>query len=151
MFEALHNTPDMQRVLEKDEPDDLLRMPNQVGIAGLIDDPFDRESHHPLPTGGANIRVRTGVGTDVKAWDDSNVVGGRVTASDGSTVTAGRVIVALREAGSDRDFETQVADVDDGSFFVEFATEVDQQGFVASVEYLGGGKWAPSPPFEFVT
>jgi hypothetical protein len=151
MFEAMHSTPDMDRVLRQDKPDDWLEMPNHVGMSGFIDDPFDREGHHPLPTGGASIRVRHGIATDVKASDDANVIVGRVTASDGSVVTGGRVIATVRHPGDERDHETQVADVDGGSFFVEFGDNLDQEGFIATVEYLGAGRWAPSPPFEFTT
>lgn len=150
MFEALHGTPDQHLALERNK-DEWMELPNSVGVAGFIDDPLDPLADHPLPTGGVSIRVRTGVSTDLKAWDDANVVVGRVTAADGTLITDGQVIVTIREPGDRIDKETRVAIIDDGTFDVEFGDVVDGAGFTATAEYLGAGRWAPSPPFVFTT
>jgi hypothetical protein len=150
MFEALRGTPDQRIALERNR-DEWLKLPNIVGVAGFIDDPLDPLADHPLPTGGVSIRVRTGVSTDLKAWDDGNVVGGRVTAADGTLVTNGQVIVTIREPGDPKDKETQVVRVDNGAFSAQFRDVVDGAGFTATAEYLGAEPWAPSTPFVFTT
>lgn len=152
MFEALHNTPDMGRLLQKEENEAWIPRPNHVSISGFINDPFDDEMHYPIPTGGATVRVRTGMGTDVKGFVDGDVVSGRVTANDGSIVDSGQVIVTVREPGGDpADERSFVATVAQGSFFVEADFGLQGEGFVGSAEYLGSDRWAPSPPFTFTT
>ncbi|MFV0375252.1 hypothetical protein [Microbacterium sp.] len=151
MFEALHGTPDLDRMLKHDEDDVFLRRPNLVGVSGTIDDPLNAESDHPLPTGGVVVRVRTGSTTHVRAGADANVVTGTVTAANDVKVEGGSVIVAIRKEGESHDLQTRVAEVHGGHFFVEFDTLVHGAGFIVTAEYLGRGQWAPSEPFTFTS
>lgn len=152
MFEALHGTPDADRVLEHDPRlKDWLIEPNYVAVAGLIEDPDDPQLHAPLSMGGVVVRVRTGTGTRVTASADGNTVYGKVSDAHGRSVQSGTVLVTVRERGRPETERAATGTVSEGAFGAEFRDVIHGRGFEATATYLGDGPWAPSPEHRFTT
>jgi M6 family metalloprotease-like protein len=95
------------------------KIPNNVGIYALIEDPRDEQLHTTQVLGGAQAQIATGRATKVQDFgvEGNRATGTVVTLDDGSPVINGKVIIIVTLGKDDSQRKTYIdATVSDGKF-----------------------------------
>jgi hypothetical protein len=94
-----------------------LQIPNNVGLAGFIEDPFDERLHHARLVNGVDAQVVTGETTRFRAFlvNSDGAFGSVVTTKD-LPVPGGAVILILKTGTNALETYEHAAVLSDGSF-----------------------------------